>query len=220
MYGGTHEGTVTVRAGETPPLWTAESLIRGLDVSDFLKALASREQNIDGSALVTASLRGRVGEPLDRTVNGRLHMTVSNGVLRNFPLLAHINRAARLADRDEGDTRFERLAATFAIASGQATTEDLVLEAGHARVMMKGRIGADRSVAMRGVAVISQERSKQAIASIRELSGLRNSRGELELPLVISGTLDAPSFTIDLESVIKKGVADELRRQIRRFIRK
>jgi uncharacterized protein involved in outer membrane biogenesis len=220
MYGGSHEGTVTVRTAETPPLWTADSLIRGLDVGDFLSALVGRAQGLDGAAVVTASLRGRFGEPLDRTVSGRIHMTVSDGVLRNFPLLAHINRALRVAERDEGDTRFERLSATWVIATGQATTDDLVLQAGHARVMMKGRISAERSVAMRGVAVISAERSKQAIVSIRELSGLRNSRGELELPLVVSGTLDAPSFAIDLESVIQKGVADELRRQIKRFIRR
>ena len=219
LYGGRHEGAVTVRVSDTPPSWAADSRIRGLDAGDFLSALAGRDQRIDGTAAVTAALRGRVGEPLDRTVTGRLQMTVTDGVMRNFPLLAHLNRALRLAERDEGDTRFERLSATFAIAAGQATTDDLVLQAGHVRVVLKGRVGADRSVALRGLAVVSPERSKQAVARIRELSGLRNSRGELELPLVLSGTLDAPSFAIDLESAIEKGIADELRRRIRRLIR-
>ena len=220
MYGGTHEGGVTVRLSETPPLWTTDSRVRGFDAGDFLNALAGGDQRLDGTAAVTAALRGRVGEPLDRSVSGRMQVTVIHGVIRDFPLLANINRALRLAERDEGDTRFERLAGTFAIAAGQATTEDLVLEAAHVRVEVKGRIGVDRSLALRGVAVISAERSAQAIASIRELSGLRNSSGELELPLTIGGTLDAPSFGIDLEAAVRKGIADELRRRIRRFIRR
>ena len=219
LYGGTHEGGVTVRLSETPPLWMIDSRVRGLDAGDFLNALAESEQRLDGTASVTASLRGTVGEPLDRTLSGNMQMTVTDGVIRDFPMLAAINRALRLAEHEEGDTRFERLSGTFAIAAGQATTEDLVLQAAHIRAQVKGRIGADRSLALRGVAVLSPERSARAVASIRELSALRNSSGELELPLTISGTLDAPSFGIDLKAAVEKGIVDELKRRFRRFIR-
>ena len=220
MSRGTHEGVVTVRLSETPSSWATNSRIQGLDTREFLNALAGGDQRLDGTASVTASLRGRVGEPLDRTVSGTMQLTVTDGAIRNFPLLAHINRALRLAEGDKGDTRFRRLAGTFAIAAGQATTENLVLEAAQVRVETRGRINADRSVAMRGVAVLSPERSAQAIASIRELSGLRNSRGELELPLTIGGTLDAPSFGLDLQAAIEKALGNELRRRINRFIRR
>jgi len=37
--------------------------------------------------------------------------------------------------------------------------------------------------------------------------------------LTISGTLDAPAFNLDVGSVIRKGLADELRRRLRRIIR-
>ena len=220
MYGGTHEGDVAVELSESPPAWIANSEIRGLDAGDFLTALAGRDQRVDGTASLAAALRGRVGEPLDRSVAGRMRLTVTDGVIRNFPLLATINRGVRLAERDEGDTRFEQLSGTFAIAAGQATTDDLILQAAHVRAALKGRLGADRSLALRGSVVISAERSAQAVASIRELARLRNGRGELELPLTISGSLDAPAFGLDVESAIKKGVTDELQRQLRRLIRR
>jgi AsmA protein len=220
LYGGTHEGDVTVQLSETPALWVANTRIRGLDAGNFLKALAGRDQRLDGTAAFTAVLRGRVGEPLDRSVSGRVDLTVSDGVIRNFALLAAINRALRLAERDEDNTRFERLSGTFNIAAGQATTENLVLEAVHVRLRLKGRIGSDRSLALRGMAILSAERTREAISSIRELSGLRNRNGELELPLTIDGTLDAPAFGIDLQAIITKGIADELHRRIRGFIRK
>lgn len=219
LYGGTHEGGVTVRLSETPPQWITDSRVRGLDAGDFLTALNGSDQRLDGTASVTASLRGRVGEPLDRTVSGSMQMTVTNGVIRDFPMLVAINRALRLAERAEGDTRFERLSGTFAIAAGQAMTEDLVLQASHIRAEVKGRIGADRSLALRGIAVLSPERSAQAVRSIRELAALRNDSGEVELPLTISGTLEAPSFGLDLQAALEKGLKNELQRRIRRFIR-
>jgi hypothetical protein len=94
------------------------------------------------------------------------------------------------------------------------------MTAGHVRVRAAGRIGADRSLALRGVAAVSPERSARGIASVRELSGLRNSRGEIELPLTISGTLDQPSFGLDVKGAVGKGVLDELQRRLWGIIRR
>jgi AsmA protein len=219
MYGGTHRGTVTVEVAESPPSWATDSRANGLDVGDFLGALTGTDQRIDGTAAVNAALRGRVGEALDRTVRGRMALNITNGVVRQFPLLATINRTLKLTAGEGSDTQFERLSATLNIATGQAATDDLLLEARHIRVHAAGRIGADRSLDLRGTAVVSAERVASAVASIREFARLRNSRGELEVPLTITGSLDAPSFGLDLGAAVKKGVADELRRRLRRFIR-
>jgi AsmA protein len=219
LYDGRHTGRVGVDLGATPPTWSTDSRVSGIDAGTFLTALTGRDQRFDGTGSITGVLRGRVGEPLASAVGGRARVEVTNGVIRQFPLLASVNRALRLAEQEGSDTRFERLSATLSIASGASTTDDLVLEAAHLRVEAAGRIGADRSLALRGVAVVSPQRSSAAIASIRELSGLRNPSGEIEIPLTISGSLDAPSFGLDLQSAIKKGLADELRRRLRRIIR-
>ena len=219
MYGGTHRGAVAVDLRETPAAWTTDSRVNGMSVGEFLRALTGRDQGLDGTASIDAALGGRVGEPLDRTVRGRAHVTVTSGVIRNFPLLATINRALRLAEQESGDTRFERLTANVMVAAGHATTDDLVLEAAHARVEAAGRIGADRSLALHGLAIVSAEHAARAVASVHEIARLRNSRGEIVVPLTISGTLDAPSIDIDLKAAIGKGLMDELRRRLRRIIR-
>ena len=219
MYGGAHRGTITVDLDATPPTWATDSRMNGLDVGDFLNALAGGDQRIDGTATINAALRGSVGEALDRSVRGRLDMSISNGVIRQFPLLATINRTLKLTAAEGSDTQFERLSATLNIAAGQATTDDLLLEAGHVRVLAAGRIGADRSLDLRGSAIVSAERGADAVASVREFARLKNSRGELEIPLTITGSLDAPSFGLDLGAAVKKGLTDELRRRLRRFIR-
>lgn len=219
FYGGTHEGVVRFDMSQQPASWTTDGVVRGMDVARFLGALNEGDQRVDGTATVSATLQGRVGASLIESVRGRARVEVVDGVIREFPLLAYVNSALRLAEREGRDTRFERLEATLAIASGAATTDDLVLRASHLRVEAAGRIGADRSLSLRGTAALSPQRSSEAIRSVRELSGLRNPDGELEIPLMISGTLDDPNFALDLEAALKKGIGDELRRRLLRIIR-
>ncbi|MEX2271489.1 MAG: AsmA-like C-terminal region-containing protein [Vicinamibacterales bacterium] len=216
---GMHEGRVSVRLDAEPPRWSADSRVRGLDAGAFLDALSGGDQRLDGTALVTAALGGRLGESLTQSVAGRLRIEVDNGVIRGFPLLSSINRALGLAEQDGNDTRFERLTATFATSSGRGATEDLVLEAGNVRLEAEGWIAADRSLSLRGLAVLSRERTDRVVASIRELARLRRD-GRLELPLTISGSLDAPSFGIDVQGAIRRGLTDELRRRLRGIIRR
>ena len=219
LYGGTHQGSIRVSLVASPPGWTADSRLRGVDASAFLSALNGGDQRIDGTAAIDGTLQGSVGDALATGAHGRARIELTNGTIRDFPLLEFINRSLRLAEQSGSDTRFERLSATLSIARGVATTNDLVLQASHIRVEAAGRIGVDRSLALHGTAAVSPERSSAAIASIHELKGLRNKRGEVEIPLTIAGTLDDPSFGLDVEAAIKKGIADELRRQIRRIIR-
>ena len=86
------------------------------------------------------------------------------------------------------------------------------------RVEAEGRIGADRSLALRGRAVVSADRVARAVASVHEFARLKNSRGEIELPLTIAGSLDAPSISVDVTTALSKGLADEIRRRLRKLM--
>jgi uncharacterized protein involved in outer membrane biogenesis len=214
---GSHQGSVTIRFD--PSRWGIDSRVTGMNVKAFLDGLTGSDQRLEGSGAVTAALGGRVDQSLADSAAGRLTLTISDGVIRDFPLLAAIDRALKLTAQVEGDTAFERMTGTFDVANGSARTDDLVITARDVLVRASGRIGADRSVDMRARAVLSPERSAQAITSINELKGMRNAQGQVEVPLTISGSLDAPSFNIDVASILKKGALDELNRRLRRIIR-
>jgi uncharacterized protein YhdP len=220
LYGGEHRGTIVLDLSQSPVRWTLDSRVQSVDVGDFLAALTSRDQRLDGTGDLSADLRGLVGEPLDRTVQGRAAVTVTDGVVRQFALLAAINRALRLAEGEGADTRFQRLSATLSIADGYATTRDLVMVASDVRVEAAGRIGFDRSLDLTGQAVLSPERTASAVRSVKELAALRNAAGELELPLRITGTADDPAIAVDLVAAAGRSLAEELRRRLRGIIRK
>jgi uncharacterized protein involved in outer membrane biogenesis len=219
VYGGTHRGTIAVDTTGSPARWSVDSRIEALDVHRFLDALTGGDQRLQGRGLVVATLRGRAGEPIGRTLQGQARVTVAEGVVRDFPLLATLNRGLRLADTDERDTRFERLSATLAIGGGQASTDNLLLEAADVRVPASGRIGLTGALDLSGRVIFSERRSAEMIRSVRELTGLRNQRGEVEVPVTISGTIDDPSFAFDLQAMLGKAIEDELRRRIQRLIR-
>ena len=219
LYGGSERGSLTVDLSGPVPRWMLDSQVSNLDVGDFLGDLAGESQQVDGIGTGSARVGGRVDDPMPGGLAGQSRVTIADGVIRGFPLLATINRALRLAEGDAQDTRFERLSATFRFA-GAAETDDLVLVAREMRVEAAGRIGYDGALALRGVAALSPERTERAIRSVRELTGLRNDRGELEVPLTISGSIENPSFGIDLKAALGRSIKEEFRRRIRNLFRR
>ena len=220
VNGGAHRGRVVLAFEGEPPRWSANSRVERLDIGGLLDVLAARDAGIDGTANVDADVRGRLVEDFVNGIAGGARLAVSNGVLHDFQLVATVNRALRLAESGDNDTRFERLSATLALAGGAATTDDLLMHAGHLRVELAGRIGFDRALDLRGRAFVSRERAAEAVRRVRELARVRKGSGEIELPLTIGGSLDAPQFEVDVQTVLKEGVQDELRRRLRRLFRR
>ncbi len=218
IHGGSHEGRFTLMLGGAPA-WAMDGRVHDLDVGALLDTVAGRDAKLDGQGRIDAELKGRFEPGFLTRMDGGARLVVANGVLHDFPLLATVNRALRLSEGDGQDTRFEQLSASLTIARGTATTDDLVIQAGHLRALLSGKIGFDRSLDLRGRAIVSAERVAAAVDSVHELARLRKASGEIVVPLTITGSLDAPKFDIDMGSVIREGVVDELKRRMRGLIR-
>jgi uncharacterized protein involved in outer membrane biogenesis len=231
INGGSHEGRFTLMLGDAghpnaaaalgapAPAWAMDGRVQDVDVGALLDTIAGRDAKIDGRGRIDAELKGRFEPGFLARMDGGARMMVSNGVLHDFPLLATVNRALRLSEGDGQDTRFEQLSAALAISRGIATTDDLVIQAGHLRTILSGQIGFDRSLHLRGRAIVSAERVAAGVDSVHELARLRKAGGEIVVPLTITGTLDAPKFEVDMGTVILEGVVDELKRRLRGLIK-
>src|SRR5688572_11202217 len=217
INGGSHEGRFTLMLGDTPS-WTMDGRVHDLDVGALLDTVAGRDAKLDGRGRIDAELKGRFEPGFLTRMDGGARIVISNGLLHDFPLLATVNRALRLSEGDGQDTRFEQLSASLKISRGTATTDDLVIQAGHLRAVLSGQIGFDRSLSLRGRAIVAAERVAAAVDSVHELARLRKG-GEIVVPLTITGSLDAPKFDIDVGTIIREGVVDELKRRIRRLFK-
>lgn len=217
---GAHRGRVLLSLDSEPARWSADSRVERLDVGGLLDTLAGRDARIDGTGQLDVVLRGRVEADFVRGMEGGAHLWIADGVIREFPLLASVNRALRLAEAESNDTRFERLRATLDVGSGSAATNDLVIDAEHLRFELAGRMDFGGALALRGRAIVSAERAAAAVASVHELARIRNASGEIAVPLTIGGTFDAPRFGVDVERALREGARDELLRRLRGLIRR
>jgi uncharacterized protein involved in outer membrane biogenesis len=218
-YGGDERGRVTANVGVTPVALSLRSRIDGLDVNQFLSANTTARDVLLGTGRLNANLKASSSAPLD-TMTGTVDAVIGNGVIRNFPLLSAINSALRITESSGSDTKFESLSATLGIGGRRARTNNLRLAAGELTVLGAGSFGFDQTLDVDGTAVFSRAKSQELIARVRELSGLKNSRGEVEVPLRVTGSASRPNFQIDVEKILSQALQKEMKRQLDKGLKK
>jgi uncharacterized protein involved in outer membrane biogenesis len=215
-YGGSTRGTFTADLGASPAAWRLQAAVSGVDVDAFLSANTSLRNKIEGTGNLRTDLRGKAGEPLDRSLAGTIHLTLTKGVIRDFPLLSTLNQALRVASTADGDTAFDSLSGTLTAAGGRLRTDDLRLVSGDTTVRMTGTLTFAQHLELQGVAAISEQRSRELSAQWSDLSAQKNDRGEIELPFSVSGTTSQPHVAVRMDRMIERAAEKEIKRQLRR----
>ncbi len=213
-YSGSGRGRLTVNLGSSPLSWAIDGNLDRVDVDQFVSANTSAKNKVTGTASIRAQLRGTSRQPMTRTVAGTAGISIANGAVHDFPLLAAIYSALRVGASAGRDLPFETLSATFAIADGRAATNDLTARTGELTLTAAGWIGFDQAIQMKGVAAFSAAESDQFVRSVKELGSLRNAQGELEVPFTVSGTTAAPHFSIDVVGMAGRAVQQEIKRRL------
>jgi uncharacterized protein involved in outer membrane biogenesis len=213
-YSGTGAGRVNVTVATTPATWTLDGALQGIDIDQFLSANTSARGKVSGRAALKAQLRGTSASPMTRSMFGTANVTVTDGAVHDFRLLAALYSALRLGAPSGRDLRFQSLTGTFTIADQRATTSDLTIRTGELTLTAAGTITFDQALALDGTARFSPAKSAELIRSVRELSSLTNAAGEIEVPLRVRGTAGAPQFSIDAWSMIRRGAQQELKKRL------
>jgi len=217
-YGGTHRGRLTANTAATRLTWALDSTVERVDVNQLVSANSSAKGAIDGTARVQARLRGGAAVPVLPAVAGTVVTRVSNGAIHNFPVLAAVNAALKVGAGDVKDLRFDTLSATWHVADGRATTADFLAESGELRLTAAGTLGFDQALDFRGVVALSKVESNEMIRRVRELAGLRNQQGEIEVPVTVTGRVGTPAFDVDAAALLEKAAREELKRRIKKGI--
>jgi uncharacterized protein YhdP len=145
---------------------------------------------------------------------------VRDGVLKNFPLLAQLNQALGLTGGDSKDTKFELLSGTAVVGGGRARTDDLLLKAGDVAMTGAGVLGFDKTLNFRLNTLLSAARSQQLVQKSAVVQRLVNGKGEISVPVTVTGTVTAPKYGVDVTSVAKKQVKEELQKGLLKLLEK
>ena len=239
-YGGTISGRASYKMSETPE-FALISTVRGLDLRSFLKSQNPKsEQNIEGRANLDINVfgSGRDWEQIKPSLKGTakadivdgavLDMNIAEEVFRGITGIPGLTVAISPAIRERypqvfstQDTEFEEFKASFILEKGKMRTTDLRITSSDYRVTGRGWIDLDSRVDMESLLTLSKGLSQDLEEDVPELGYISNSKGLLEIPFAIKGTLPDAKPRPDMghlstmveRATIKKG-KEELKRQV------
>ena len=215
LFGGRYEGTLDARLGETMTV-TLDSRLEGIDVAQ-LAAFGGSPDTITGTLAGqgTFTARGADMAAALAVANGSGSATIADGTIRRLGLVRTVVLFfGRPAPDTAGATdSFERMDATFSLASRIVRADTFALRSRDADVAGSGTLaldgkGLDGTLQL----VLSEELSAQAGT---DLARFTREGNRIVLPARLGGTLEEPRLTIDAAAAIKRGLTNEIERRLR-----
>lgn len=196
---GTFSGKGQINTAEK---WSFDLNAKGVDTQALMQALGS-EAKLYGKANATVKLAGLGLEKtaILKSVNGQISVSANNAVLKGLSLekvgnAVKAKKVTGLIMKDEDQTRFSILSASANISNGVLNIHSLDGKTSVAEV--KGNVT---------VGLIDESLSGLITAKLAtSVDGRR-----ISVPIKLGGTIQAPSYGIDLEAALKAGVKDVIK---------
>ena len=213
VFGGKESGTVSVDTRPAHPLCSVNAKLSGVDTNAMLSAVSSVKNTLYGSLATNANLSFVLQSSADlaRSLNGTLNFNVANGELKNVNILNELSRIGKFLgsapSQGGNSTALKQLSATLAIRNGLASTNDLKAALAAGSLAANGTLNlVDQAIDMHATAVLAGGASQAVGGS--QIGGfmntaLANSKGELVLPVLVTGTMAHPTFAPDMQALGK-----------------
>ena len=210
FYGGNYTGDISVDSSPAIPTLKLTQTMANVDVGALLKDLA-QSSRVSGRGKVTTELsaRGLGGDQMLGSLNGHATADLNNGAIEGLDLWFEINRAMSLIQKQtlpsgasSGRTKFDVFHASADITNGVAATKDLSIISQNLRVAGAGTVGlVSEALDYKVNATVLRQATPGPVTAANTLA---------VIPVNVSGTLNSPKVTPDLEGVAKARVQQEL----------
>jgi AsmA protein len=211
----TAEGRVT-SGSETPP-FTGKMTIQGIQLSPALNALATTQVSISGTAGADLGVQGRGWSmpDLTRSLEGTGHVAVKDGKIEGVNLLQEaisILKVVGISLDNAKATAFSTIETDLAIKQGTIHVQRLLMDSHDFQATGGGTIGFDQTLNLTVNLNLSQDLSR-TIAHSSPAAKLAMKEGRLSLPLVITGTAQAPLYGLDMNGLTGK-VQEQVQKKV------
>jgi AsmA protein len=210
VYGGQETGSVTIDTRPTPMTYQVDTKLNHVDANKLISSVSSIKQTLYGllAANANTSFRAAPADQIARTLNGNLSLDLRNGRIVGMDLLnelASIGKFVGFNHAPQQFTNLVQLTGNFNVVNGLAQTNDLKAVIDGGTLAAQGAVNlAEQTLNMHATAVLSQTMSKMVggtgIGGMMQ-TALANNRGELVIPVLITGTFQHPSFAPDVNKI-------------------
>jgi AsmA protein len=189
---------------ETPP-FTGKVTIQGMHLGPALNAVVTTPLSISGTAGADFVVQGRgLSVPdLTKSLDGTGHVAVKDGRIEGVNLLQEvlsILNVVGLSPENANATAFSTIETDLAIKQGTIYVQRLLMDSHDFQATGGGTIGFDQMLNLTVNLNLSQDLS-QEIARSSPAAKLAMKEGHLSLPLMITGTAQAPLYGLDMKSL-------------------
>ena len=211
LFDGQVKGQEKLMAGSDAPPFNGGVSVQGVQLGPALDAVAETPVSISGTAGADLTLKGRGFSMPDLTkaLEGTGHMAVKDGKIEGGNLLQEamsILKVAGITLDNPKATAFSTIETDLVIKQGIVNVQRLLIDSHDFQATGGGTIGFDQKLNL-GVTLTLSQGLSQKIAGASPVAKLVLKEGRLILPLTIGGTIQAPSYGLDMKGLM--GVVQE-----------
>ena len=218
LFGGFLRTQGTLGLGTPTPPFTGTVSLQGLQVGPALQAVGTDQVSVSGTANAELSLSGRgFSHPdLVKALAGTGRMSVREGKIEGINLLqqaAMLLKVVGVSLDNVKATAFSTIESDVVIKQGLIGLQRVLIDSHDFQATGGGTIGLDQSLDMKLNLNLSQALS-QKIAAGSPIAKVAMTNGRLSLPLVITGSTQAPSYGLDTKMFAGK-VQEQVKEKVK-----
>jgi uncharacterized protein involved in outer membrane biogenesis len=208
LFGGRTKAQAGMTLDPAASPFNGKVVVQGLQLGPALDALGSDQVSISGTAGMDFAMGGRGFSLPDLTnaLEGIGHMAVKDGKIEGVNLiqeaLSHLQVVGLSPDNVKA-TAFSTIETDLAIKAGVINVQRLLMDSHDFQATGEGTVGFDQTLNLKVKLNLSQTLS-QKITGSSPAARLALAEGRLNVPLLITGTLQAPSYGLDSKALTGK----------------
>ncbi len=207
LYGGAVNGSVVMDTRPTPATYTVSTKMDHVDANQLLSAVSKADKILFGllAANANTNFTGTMSENIVSRMNGNIQLNLQDGKIANLDLLNQLAAIGKFSAQGTTQpyTNVVKLTGNFDVKNGVARTDNLnaLIDAGS--LAAKGAVDlANQTLDMQVTAVLSPSFSQgvggTSIGGYLN-TALANSKGELVMPVLVTGTFTNPKVSPDFQ---------------------
>ncbi len=223
VAGGSFSNTARIDLGRKGLVYSAAVGLKAIQADPLLTAFVPKASGSLLGALdlaLTIDGRGTQWQVLSRSLSGSGNMLVADGRLISPGLVKGLSTSLQLPELN--DIQFRDFSGQFKILDGKVSIDSQMLS-DSLKLFPKGTVGLDGSLNLGLDTRLSPSLAKKIDRHGGVMSYLADSEGWSRVPLLLKGTLAAPTFGLDPKGVQEqatKAISDELGRQLDKLFKK
>lgn len=221
LFGGHAKAQAGMTLDPATPPFNGKVVVQGLQLGPALAALGSDQVSISGTAGMDFAIGGRGFSlpDLTKALEGVGHLAVKDGKIEGVNLMQEalsLLQIIGLSANNVRATAFSTIETDLAIKEGIINVQRLLMDSHDFQATGEGTVGFDQRLNLKVKLNLSQTLS-QEITGSSPAARLVLTGGRLNVPLLITGTVQAPSYGLDSKALTGK-VQEQVKEKVKEAI--